>query len=80
MAETGIAGFIDYDSSGRPFMGLVVEDGALQVHVYLAHKDRAQVVAQTLARALTKLANDLRTVENKIILVEGTANDGTFRK
>lgn len=77
---TGVAGFIDYDPSGRPFMGLVVEDGALQVHVYLAHKDRAQVVAQTLAREINLLAADLRVTENKTTLVEGTANDAAFRK
>jgi len=76
----GIAGFIDYGPDGRPFMGLEIESGNMQVKVYIAHKDNAIAAAAELSRQIKAMAHDLVQTPDKLIEVNGVVNDAAFRK
>lgn len=79
---SGVAGFIDYDEAGKPFMGLLVEDGNVMVKLFLARKGQAFEVAGELGRQLNAMAKDLQTTKDqlKIQAVNGVLNNGTLRK
>jgi hypothetical protein len=70
----GVAGFIDYDGNGRPFIGLLWEDGGIQVKVYLAHKETASVATAELIRQLKQMTHDLMQTPDKLVAVEGDIN------
>lgn len=72
---TGLAGFIEYDSMGRPFMGLLIEDGSVQVKMYIAHKDRAVQTARTIGEQLNKMARELQGMDEKIVPVSAELSD-----
>jgi hypothetical protein len=76
----GIAGFIDYDPEGKPYMGLVVEDGPMQVKIFIARREGAFEVVGELTRQLKLMAADLQKTHNKIQPVNGSLPDGAFRK
>lgn len=69
-----ISGFIDYDNNGKPFMGIIVEDGGIMLHIFLARKDDAQMRAQRIANELHKLAKDLISTPDKLVEVHGDIN------
>lgn len=76
------AGFIDYDQVGKPFMGLIFEDGGIQLKIYLAHKDNAINVAAEFTEQVKKMARDLQREKDKIMPVQGNMEgiDGLIRK
>ena len=82
MASSGIAGFIDYDEAGRPFMGLLMEEGGVQVKIYVAHKDNAMRAAAEIGRQLNVMAADLGKMKNKtqLIAANGAMPDGALRE
>lgn len=75
-----LAGFTDYDASGKPFMGLYVEDGAISLKIYLSHKDNALKAAAEIGRQLNEMAIELGKMHNKIQPVEGVIGNGTVRR
>lgn len=72
---TGLAGFIEYDSMGRPFMGFLIEDGNVQVKLYLAHKEGATQTARTIGEQLAKMAKELQGLDEKIVPVGAGLSD-----
>jgi len=76
----GIAGFIDYGPDGRPFMGMEIESGNMQVKVYIAHKDNAIAAAAELSRQIKAMAHDLVQTPDKLIAANGAMPDAAFRK
>lgn len=78
-----VAGFIDYDGEGRPFMGLLIDSGQTQTKVYLAHKDKAFEVSGELRKQLQRMASDLVATPDKIVPVTGNVeaiNNGAIRR
>ena len=82
MAASAIAGFTDYDSNGKPFMGLLITDQHVEVKIYLAHKEKAFEAVGELSRQLNLMAKDLNTMKTKTVLAEGSGSElnGTLRK
>lgn len=76
-----IAGFIDRDGNGNPFMGLYVEDGTLSVKLYIAHKENAIKAAAELSKQLEQMALDIQKEkkEVRIIPVSGVIENGAIR-
>lgn len=76
-----IAGFIDRDGNGNPFMGLYIEDGILSVKFYLAHKENAIKAAAQLSKQLEQMALDIQKEkkEARIVPVEGVLKNGAIR-
>lgn len=66
-----IAGFIDYDANGKPFMGLILEEQGMRVQVFLARKEDAQNRAQVISNELHKLAKELIKTPDKLVAAQG---------
>ena len=76
----GLAGFIDYDANGKPFIGLMMEDGTLSIKMYLGHKDNAPKICGDLTIMLGNLVNDLRKAQDRIVAVNGVIDNAAIRK
>ena len=77
-----LAGFIEHDSQGNPFMGLYVEEGGVSVKLYLAHKENAIKAAAELSKQLQQMALDIQKEkkEVRIVPVEGVLKNGAIRR
>jgi hypothetical protein len=74
----GVASFIDFDETGQPFMGLMVEDTTTQIRFYIAHKPQAQYAVDILVRNLQEMASTLRKTQPRLIEAKGNI-DGVRR-
>jgi hypothetical protein len=77
---SAIAGFIDYDGDGKPFMGLLIQDQRVEVKIYLSHKDKAFEVVGELTRQLNLMAGDLIKMKNQLVAANGSELNGSVRK
>lgn len=66
-----VAGFIDFDANGKPFMGLILQDEGIRVQVFLARKEDAQNRVQKISNELHKLAKELIITPDQLIAAKG---------
>jgi len=62
-----LAGYINYDDRGKPYMGLLFTDKAVKVEVFLGYAEQGMA----FANEMLKMAKELRTMPDKIMEVKG---------
>lgn len=66
-----IGAFIEYDSQGIPYIGLLLQSDGVSISYFLAHKGDARTRIREFASSLNKLVAEVEAMPVKLVEMKG---------